>query len=946
MNRILIALFIIVSCAVPPQSGSLDIPRQRIYKQSDWKKFSLKEKIAQMIMVRIRGDYYNNTHWYKNTLKKWLSEDAVGGVITFGGSIHGSYYNIQKLQEWARYPVLVAADYERGLGQWMNGATLFPSNMALAATKDSKLAYEQGRITALEAKALGVQVTFSPVMDINNNPENPIINFRSYSDDPKLVSKFGSAFIRGAQNNGLIACAKHFPGHGNTNTDSHTRLPTIDGKRAELDTMELYPFRESLNTKIEMIMVGHIALTGLDKSGMPASHSYRVTSELLRDELGFDGIIITDGMEMGGLTESSWAGESAIRAVEAGADILLLPIDVDQTINSLLKSVESGRLSEDRIDQSVRRIWNMKYKTGLLDGNYQLPFEKLENIIGDPEHKKIARTIAQKSITVVKDDNNQLPLHVEQIDSLAHIILSLDEGAQDYLKLFNRDIHRTHGHVKDIFVNNPLTELGRQDIQNQLEGINQAIISILVRIRMDKGISTIDSTHSLLLSELKNLGIPMVAFSFGSPYLPSYKMLDTYVCTFNYGSISMKAAADALWGRSFVNGVLPVNLNSKYIRGSGISKKKRTNTWGQRIQTDFPDVWKILDSAIEDKIFPGAQVFIAKNGNILYSGGYGHHTYDSGSAPVTTESIYDVASLTKVLSITPVIMKLISQKKLSLDQHVYHFLPDFTGGYKKDVTIRHLLTHSSGIKPYQRFFKDEKFIDRADVINEIINLDLEFQPGSEYSYSDLGMMLLMEIAEMVSRRSLDDMAETWLYRPLSMRSTMYKPEKALLHKIVPTEFDSLYRGGLVHGEVHDENTYLIGGVSSHAGLFSTAENIGNYAQMFINNGTWLGKRIFKESIIREFTSRQFLPKDSDYALGWDTPTQNGTSSAGDYFSNISFGHLGFTGTSMWIDPAEEIIIILLTNRVHPTRNRGGIYSIRREFHNAVMAQLLENSGGL
>ena len=295
-----------------------------------------------------------------------------------------------------------------------------------------------------------------------------------------------------------------------------------------------------------MIMVGHIALTGLDENRIPASHSYRVTTELLRNELGFSGIIITDGMEMGGLTESSWAGESAIRAVEAGADILLLPMDVDHTINSLLKAVESGRLSEERINQSVRRIWHMKNKTGLLDGNYQLSFEELEKIIGNPEHKKIALAIAQKSITVVKDINNQLPLQVERIDSLAHIILSLDENAQNYLKRFNRDIHRTHGHVKEIFVNNPLTELGRLDIQNQLEGINQAIISILVRIRMDKGISTIDSTHSLLLSELKDLGIPMVTFSFGSPYLPYYKMLDTYVCTFNYGSISMIAAADAL----------------------------------------------------------------------------------------------------------------------------------------------------------------------------------------------------------------------------------------------------------------------------------------------------------------------------------------------------------------------------------------------------------------
>jgi CubicO group peptidase (beta-lactamase class C family) len=239
---------------------------------------------------------------------------------------------------------------------------------------------------------------------------------------------------------------------------------------------------------------------------------------------------------------------------------------------------------------------------------------------------------------------------------------------------------------------------------------------------------------------------------------------------------------------------------------------------------------------------------------------------------------------------------------------------------------------------------DEQFAGWEDILNEIIAMDLEFQPGSQFAYSDLGMMLLMEIAEKVSHRSLNDITKSWLYKPLNMNSTMYIPEKVLLPRIVPTEFDSLYRERLVHGEVHDENTYFIGGVSSHAGLFSTAENLANYGQMLINNGTWLGKRMFKESIIREFTSHQNLPEDSDYALGWDTPSQNGKSSAGDYFSNSSFGHLGFTGTSIWIDPVEEIIIILFTNRVHPTRERGGIFGIRRVFHNAVMAQLLDSPG--
>ena len=342
--------------------------------------------------------------------------DGIGGVITFGGSIHGTYYNIHQFQKWAKYPLLVAADYERGLGQWMGGATLFPSNMAVAATGSTDLAYEQGHITAIEAKSLGVHITFAPVMDVNNNPNNPIINFRSYSDHPETVAKYGTAFIKGIQDHGLIACAKHFPGHGNTDTDSHTSLPTIEGSREELDALELYPFKQAVQSGVKMVMVGHIALPGLDDSGVPVSHSAIVTSELLRERMRFDGIIITDGMEMGGLTQTAWAGESAVRAVEAGVDILLLPMDVNHTINSIEEAVQSGRISEERIDKSVARIWAMKEEVGLFQGSAQQSFSDLEAIIGIPDHIQKANEIAKKSITIAKDTNNLLPLKPEIID--------------------------------------------------------------------------------------------------------------------------------------------------------------------------------------------------------------------------------------------------------------------------------------------------------------------------------------------------------------------------------------------------------------------------------------------------------------------------------------------------------------------------------------------------
>jgi len=940
MNKIFITCLLLFSCSL--QNASVDISNTKLNQEifyTDLINLSLKEKIAQMIMVRVRGDYYSADNSYRKLLKKWISEYGVGGLITFGGSIHGTFYNIKEYQSWARIPLLVGADYERGVGQWMKGSTLFPSNMAIAATNNKEFAYRQGEVTAKEANALGVHITFAPVLDINNNSKNPIINFRSYSDNPETVTKFGIEFIKGIQEHGIVACAKHYPGHGNTDIDSHSSLPTIRGSKSKLDSLELYPFMHAVKAGVKMIMVGHIALPDIDKKLKPASHSFTISTEILRNEWGFNGVLITDGMEMGGLTQATWSGEAAVRAVEAGTDILLLPMDIDKTINSIYNAVKNGRIKESRIDESIKRIWKMKTESHSLSNNKIDSFLDLQDIIGDNKHMKLAREIAQRSITVVKDKKSLLPLKVEKIDSLAHIILSLDDNARDYLKIFSNDLKRTHEHTNELFVNNKLSELGIKDIIQRLDGVKQIIISLLVRIRMDKGIATIDSTHNILLSEIKKLGVPTVVISFGSPYLNSYEMIDTYMCTYGYGSVTMEAAANSLWGRQAISGILPVTLNDKYQIGFGMQINKRIYGWGEN-KTKFPKAWSIIDSAINNKIFPGAQVFISKDNNILYSGGFGRHTYEKQSEKVTNKTIYDIASITKVLSTTPIIMKMVAKKQISLDQPVRFFIPEFKGGNKDLVTIRHLLTHSSGIKAYRKFFLEKNIKTQKDIINEIISMELEFMPGTKFSYSDLGFILLKEIIELLTNKPIEQIADSWIFSPLDMNSTYYLPNESVITQIAPTEIDNIYRNRLVHGEVHDENTYLMGGVSTHAGVFSKSEDIANYAQMYLNRGSWRGNRIFKESIIKKFTKKQNTPKSSDYAIGWDTPSNNGKSSAGDFFSDGSFGHLGFTGTSLWIDPNQNIIIVLLTNRVYPSREREGIYGIRRKFYNAVMDQLL------
>ena len=904
-----------------------------------WQQMTLEQKVAQMIMVRVSGNYYQSDNYYKNKVDNLIENHQIGGLITFGGSLHGTFHNINLFQNKSKIPLLISADYERGVGQWLDGATLFPPNMAVAASDDVSYSYQQGVITAKEGRAVGVHMALSPVMDINNNPNNPIINFRSYGDEPNTVSKFGIEFIKGCQDNEMYACVKHFPGHGNTNTDSHSHLPVIWGSKEELEKLELKPFKEAVKAGVKMVMVGHIAMPGLDSSHKPASHSYKICTTLLREEWGFEGILITDALEMKGLTKFTWSGESAVRAVEAGSDIILLPIDEEQAINSIVKAVRSGRISESRIDESVKRIWEAKDELGLFN-NYDNPtWDKLTEIVGSRKNKKVAQKIARQSITVVKD-NGQLPLKPEKIERLTHIILSTDDGAKDRLEPFSRDIRFTHKNVNQIFVNEKLSSLRIKELVDRVKYADKVIVSLLVRIKMDKGISTIDDSHAKLLSDLRKNGKDVIVVSFGSPYLDRYEDIDTYMCSYGYGSVSLKAAADVLWGRVEAKGKLPINLNKEYKRGYGIKIPAREKAFiDSENNFDLTDAWGILDSAIQNQIFPGAQIFISKSGEIISSKSVGFFTYDS-LMRVTNKSIYDVASLTKVMATTPIAMKLISQNKLGLQYTLDQFYPEFSTGYKPLLSVEHILTHSSGMKPYIEFFLNEDDYESNDeVIEGVISAELDYKPGTQFQYSDLGMIVLKEVIESVSKSNIDKLANSWFYNPLGMKSTFYNPPEHLLGRVVPTEYDSIYRKELVRGVVHDENAYLLGGIAGHAGLFSTAEDVGKLAQLFLNEGTWLGNRILWSSLVRNFTKRQNMPKGSDRALGWDTPSQNGKSSAGDLFSDSSYGHLGFTGTSLWIDPDKEIIIVLLTNRVHPTRKRGGIYGIRRLFHESVMKEI-------
>ena len=908
------------------------------YCQDRFQSMDIEDKIAQMIMIRIDGEFHNNEHWRKKNVRRLIKNKKIGGLITYTGSIHGTFYNLKEFQKISNIPLFIAADYERGIGQFIDG-TLFPSNMAIAATNNPENAFKQGEITAIESKAVGVNMVFAPVLDINNNPSNPIINFRSYGDNPDIVSKFSLPYIKGLQSENVIACGKHFPGHGDTDTDSHTSLPIINKSSDDLFNQELLPFKMACSDGIKSIMVAHVLFPELDKNN-PATFSKKITKGILRDNWNYDGLIITDALEMGALSSYTWHGESAVRAVEAGADIVLLPLDTDEAINSILKAVESGRISIERIEESFNRIINAKEKAGLF--NNSTNWNSVEQNVKIYQHTKISKKIANESITLVKNEKDIIPISPSKYDKITHLMLSMDEGVHSRFKSYASKISKTHGNVQDIVVNEKLSRLATKDILKKIKNSDLIIISMLIRIKMDKGISTIDKTHNDLIAKINRLNIPVLGISFGSPYLPEYKNLDSYLCTYGYGSISLNAARDAMFGRIDIGGKLPITLNEKYKLGYGISIKKISKVFKKDLDMELAS-FRLLREAINDSIFPGAQVFISKGDNIISSRGFGTLDYTDYSQIVDSNTIYDVASLTKVLSTTPIVMKFIEKKKLSLNYLLSDFYPSFKNHNKQNITIRHLLRHTSGLKSYIEYYRYKNF-NREKIINDIVNIPLEYEPDSKTVYSDLGMILLLDIIEKVTGSSLENLSSKYFYRPLSMNNTFFNPSAEVIDRIAPTENDTYFRKQLLKGIVHDENAYLLGGVSGHAGLFSSAKDIGVYCKMLIDGGYQLGRRYFDKEMIEIFTKRQNITPGSDYALGWDTPSKNGKSSAGDYLSKTSFGHLGFTGTSMWVDPENEIIVVLLTNRVYPTRNKKNItrrmYDFRRNFHNSLTLEIL------
>ncbi|MFQ5694989.1 MAG: glycoside hydrolase family 3 N-terminal domain-containing protein, partial [Terriglobia bacterium] len=801
-------------------------------------RMTLEEKVGQLLMVPYFGGFTNTESPTYRRLLRLLEEQHVGGLMVAtrsrpGGFDRSDVYALahltNTLQQAASLPLLVSADFERGADFRVRETTSFPHNMTVGATGNPDYAYWMGRIAATEARALGVHWLLAPVADVNNNPLNPIINIRSFGEDPAQVSAMVAAFARGCAEAHALCTAKHFPGTGDITLDPHLELATVEADRERLHEVELAPFRAAIAAGIGAIMTEHIAVPALDPNpGGPATFSYAITTELLRERMGFQGLIITDAMRMSAIASQTWAGEAAVRAVQAGADVVLMSPDPVAAAAALKRAVKSGRIPAKRLEQSVERILRAKARLNLHRNRLADP-EQLDQVLANRFFNEKAQEMADHGVALLRDHQQLLPLDATRPQRGFLLAVSADPDIHPGTALERELKPRVDSLIVQrtdrVYFQPDEIELPNPSLYDW------AIVAVSVRIADRKGNVALPEELANVVHRLLAGEKPVALVILGSPYLAErFPQAKTVLCTFSTARIAERAAVRALFGQTRIGGRLPVTIPEIAERGAGLDRPAFPMDLAPALPEDrerLAPVRALLDAAVANGVFPGGVLAVGYQGRLAALHPFGGMTYDEDAAPVRADTLYDLASLTKVVATTSAAMVLYERRRLPLEAPVVDFVPELKhdpdGEAKAHIQIRHLLTHSSGLPGYIRLF--QQVDTREKILDSIYKLPLEYPTGSRSVYSDLGIILLGEVLERASGRPLDLFLRENLFDPLGMHETLFNPPARLRDRIAPTEEDPDFRGRLIQGEVHDENAWVMGGVAPHAGLFSTARDL-------------------------------------------------------------------------------------------------------------------------
>ncbi|MGD2123930.1 MAG: glycoside hydrolase family 3 N-terminal domain-containing protein, partial [Gemmatimonadota bacterium] len=822
---------------------------------------SLREAIGQLIVPWMSGAYTSTTGPEFQEFARYVEEAGIGGVVISIGLPHTYGAKLNALQARAKVPLLVASDFENGgPGMRINhsyalptllpqgGGTSFPPTMAFGAIGDDRFAREYGRITAVEARSVGVHLNFAPVLDVNSNPLNPIINTRSFGEDPGDVARLGAAYLAGAREGGVLTTAKHFPGHGDTKTDSHVELPIVDADRDRLEALELVPFRRAVAEGVDAVMTAHVAVPEvLGTAGPPATLSPFFLTELLREDMGFEGLLLTDALRMRAISDGFGVGEAAILAIEAGADIILAPADIWMTLDAVEAAVTSGRISRQRLDASVRRVLEIKARVGL-HRTRRVNLDGIGDRVATAGHLAVADSAATRSITLPRDRDGLLPVDPVQYSSVLHVVYARGEDLtagraleSDLGAYFRRlTTRRVTPETPDAEYEELAWIRGESDL---------VVISAFVPPRAGAGEVAVPEGFARFVEDSSQRK-PTVLLSLGNPYLlTSFPEVGTYLLAWGPHEVSQHAAVRALVGESAISGKLPISIPPLHRIGEGLARERvpevrRLGAGSEQelevglfrreepagapglgdtrepdpvvspLEVDPREVGldpaglesldSLLLAAIADSAFPGAALAVGRRGKLVRLRGYGRLDWGPEAPLATPSSIWDMASVTKVAATTTAAMILVEAGRLELDAPVVSYLPWWSAGdpAKEAVLVRHLLLHRAGLPPFRRFFLE---LEGEEAYKEAIaDLALDYQPGDSTVYSDIGLMTLAFIIEEVTGTALDAFVQARVFGPLGMQDTGFRPDSSLLPRIAPTEVDTTYRFTHVHGVVHDE----------------------------------------------------------------------------------------------------------------------------------------------
>lgn len=926
---------------------NLNHPAAIRYADSVYEKLSQKERIAQLLMIPV---YANKNMKHIRQVSEYVKEYNIGGMILMQGSPLKFASYINYFQKLAKTPILMSIDGEWGISMRWDSMPIYPKQMTLGALSqlNDSLIYQMGLQIGRECKRLGIHINFAPVADINNNPQNPVIGVRSFGENKNKVTDKAWLYAKGLMDAGILPVVKHFPGHGDTDVDSHKDLPVINHSKERLDTLELYPFKILINKGIPATMIAHLNIPALDTAkNRPSTLSYKIVTELLKNELKFEGLIFTDAMNMKGVAKFFPAGVAEVEAIKAGNDVLLFSENVPKVIAAIEKALSDSVIEWKQIEYSCKKILKYKYLLNLPSSAFVKKRNLYEDIYKNKVLQQLINTISKNAVTLVSNKDDFLPLKNLKNKKFLHLAIGDSTNNSFNLQIKNYVL-------PDEFA---IISLKKTDTSLLNQKINAADIIFIQLIQKKlfngKNNQELDSIAPLL-EKIASRKASILVIN-GTPYLlnkfshPEY--FQSIIYAYENKQDLSKAAAGAIFGSIVPKGVSPVTNN--FIP----AQTSLTYDNNIRLPEIMPEMIGInsdalnrkmdslVYSAIQQKIFPGCQIVAVKDGKIFFRKSYGKITYDDSSANVTNAHLYDIASVTKISSSALALMKLVSEKKLDVKKTLGDYLPELKHTNKAKLVIEDILTHQSGLLPfipfYEKAMKYQKkgievfrkdslpthFIKVAEntwmrndfkdtMWNDLLQSPLKNQ--GKYVYSDLGYYFMQRIVEKITGKNLDEYVSENFYEPMGLK-LCYQPLKYFdKTQIVPTEFDQTFRNQLIHGYVHDPGAAMCGGVAGHAGIFSNAEDLAALMQMLLNKGEWVGKRYLDSNVVKEFTTCRFCPKNRR-GLCFEKPAPNKDmeSPVPDCCSPESFGHFGFTGTMAWADPRENLVVVFLSNRVYP-----------------------------